>query len=179
MPLLVLYQNGGHLSTAYELNSIFTTASFKLLYWLECWQLFETDFHKIEEFHNKRLRRICRIFCPKSISNLVFHAKTHSEPIQTAIMVYVLISFGLGQDQSRPGKKIDLKKHSVTTMVHCQLLLTGLTMVKNSNFFITWFLIIRHQIDHEDYENRLSETDRFILMAQGAKNSKYSLNPES
>jgi hypothetical protein len=56
-----------------------------LLYGSECWQVVETDFHKIEAFHNGCLRRICRVFWPRTISNLELHAKTNSEPIQTAI----------------------------------------------------------------------------------------------
>ena len=56
-----------------------------LLYGSECWQVVETDFHKIEAFHNGCLRRICRIFWPRTISNLDLHAKTQSEAIQTAI----------------------------------------------------------------------------------------------
>ena len=34
----------------------------------ECWQVVETDFHKLEAFHNECLRRICRIFWPRIIS---------------------------------------------------------------------------------------------------------------
>ena len=56
-----------------------------MLYGSEYWQVVETDFHKIEAFQNGCLRRICRIFWPRTISNLDLHAKTHSEPIQTAI----------------------------------------------------------------------------------------------
>ena len=63
-------------------NSIFKSV---LLYKLECWQIVETDFHKIEEFYNGCLRSICRIFWPRTISNLELHAITNSELIQTTI----------------------------------------------------------------------------------------------
>ena len=54
-----------------------------LLYGSEGWQVVETDFQKIEAFHNGCLRRICRIFWPRTNSNFELHAKTNSEPIQT------------------------------------------------------------------------------------------------
>ena len=50
---------------------------------------------------------------------------------------------------------------------------------QNFEFIISWYLIIRNQIDHEDYKNRLAETDRFILMDPGAEISKKSLNTET
>ena len=56
-----------------------------LLYGLECWKVVETDFHKIEAFHNECLRRICWIFWPRTFLNLELHAKTNSQPIQTTI----------------------------------------------------------------------------------------------
>ena len=72
-------------------NSIIKSA---LLYGSECWQVVETDFHKIEAFYNGCLHRIFWIFSPRTISNLELHAKTHSEPIQITIKRRRLRSLG-------------------------------------------------------------------------------------
>ena len=56
-----------------------------LLYGSEYWQVVETDFHKIEAFHNGCLRMICRILWSRTISNLELYAKKNSEPIQATI----------------------------------------------------------------------------------------------
>ena len=56
-----------------------------LLYGSECWQVPEAYCHKIEAFHNGSLRRISRIFWPRTISNFESHAKKKSKPIQISI----------------------------------------------------------------------------------------------
>ena len=54
-----------------------------LLYGSECWKVVETDFHKFGGISQwmRCLCRICRIFWPRTISNLELLAKTNSKPI--------------------------------------------------------------------------------------------------
>ena len=56
-----------------------------LSYGLECWQVVETNFYKIEAFQNGCLRMICRIFWPRTILNLLLYAKINYEPFQLTI----------------------------------------------------------------------------------------------
>ena len=47
-----------------------------LLYGSECWRVVKGDMAKIDAFHNRCLRKICRIFWPNKISNVDLYKKT-------------------------------------------------------------------------------------------------------
>ena len=47
-----------------------------LLYGSECWRMVKGDMAKIDAFHNRCLRKICRIFWPNKISNVDLYKKT-------------------------------------------------------------------------------------------------------
>ena len=47
-----------------------------LLYGSECWRMVKGDMAKIDAFHNRCLRKICRIFWPNEISNVDLYKKT-------------------------------------------------------------------------------------------------------
>ncbi|KAK2174166.1 hypothetical protein NP493_821g01017 [Ridgeia piscesae] len=47
-----------------------------LLYGSECWRLVKGDMAKIDAFHNRCIRKICRIFLPNNISNVDLYKKT-------------------------------------------------------------------------------------------------------
>ena len=46
------------------------------LYGSECWRVVKGDMAKIDAFHNRCLRKICRIFWPNKISNVDLYKKT-------------------------------------------------------------------------------------------------------
>ncbi len=52
-----------------------------LLYGSECWRVVTTDIDRVESFHNKCLRKICRIFWPNIISNRDLYTLTGSQSI--------------------------------------------------------------------------------------------------
>ena len=52
-----------------------------LLYGSECWRVVESDMQKISAFHNRCLRRICRIFWPDRISNQDLYKNTNSRNV--------------------------------------------------------------------------------------------------
>ena len=47
-----------------------------LLYGSECWRVVKGDMAKIDAFHNRCLRKICRIFWPNEIPNVDLYKKT-------------------------------------------------------------------------------------------------------
>ena len=47
-----------------------------LLYGSKCWRVVKGDMAKIDAFHNRCLRKICRIFWPNKISNVDLYKKT-------------------------------------------------------------------------------------------------------
>ncbi|XP_055997955.1 uncharacterized protein LOC130047311 [Ostrea edulis] len=47
-----------------------------LLYGAECWRIIQTDMEKLSSFHNTCLRKICKIYWPKKISNKDLYLKT-------------------------------------------------------------------------------------------------------
>ena len=56
-----------------------------LLYGSECWRVTKTDMCRVESFHNRCLRRICRIFWPNTISNIDLYTETGSRSIVAEI----------------------------------------------------------------------------------------------
>ena len=46
-----------------------------LLYSSECWRVIKSDMSKLESFHNRCIRKICRIFWPNKISNKELYGK--------------------------------------------------------------------------------------------------------
>ena len=52
-----------------------------LLYGSECWRVVKSDMTRVESFHNRCLRRICRIFWPNKISNRDLYTQTGSQSI--------------------------------------------------------------------------------------------------
>ena len=81
----------------------------------------ETDFHKIEAFHNGCIRRICLIFWPRTISNLATHAKTYYELLRKQLKIVENI-FRVSQNRIKkdepenrkegrlkPGEKLKIK----------------------------------------------------------------------
>ncbi|XP_056009407.1 uncharacterized protein LOC130051481 [Ostrea edulis] len=56
-----------------------------LLYGAECWKLVQSDPKKLSSFHNTCLRRICKIYWPKKISNKDLWSKTSQKSIQLEI----------------------------------------------------------------------------------------------
>jgi hypothetical protein len=56
-----------------------------LLYGSETWRYVQLDFNKLNVFHTKNLRRICRIFWPNTISNNELFALTKSMSIEDEI----------------------------------------------------------------------------------------------
>ena len=52
-----------------------------LLYGAECWRVTVSDMKRIDAFHNRCLRKICRIFWPERISNEELHRVTKSNSI--------------------------------------------------------------------------------------------------
>ncbi|XP_013399160.1 uncharacterized protein LOC106165493 [Lingula anatina] len=52
-----------------------------LLYGSECWRVTKSDISRVESFHNRCLRRICRIFWPNKISNHDLYIRTGSQSI--------------------------------------------------------------------------------------------------
>ena len=58
-----------------------------LLYGSECWRAVQNEMKKLNSFHNKCLREICRIFWPNKISNLDLYEKTDEKDIETQIRI--------------------------------------------------------------------------------------------
>jgi len=56
-----------------------------LLYGAECWRVIKSDFNKLATFHNTCLRKICRIFWPRTISNKDLYTLTSQRDIRTEI----------------------------------------------------------------------------------------------
>ena len=56
-----------------------------LLYGSECWKYNVADMKKIDAFHNRCLRRICKIYWPEIISNINLHKRTSSQPLSLVI----------------------------------------------------------------------------------------------
>ena len=56
-----------------------------LLYGAECWKNNVADMKKLDVFHNKSLRRICKIYWPEVISNKNLYKRTNSQPVSTDI----------------------------------------------------------------------------------------------
>ena len=56
-----------------------------LLYGAECWKTTEYDIHKLSTFHTSRLRKILRIFWPRTISNNNLLNITKQEDMQAII----------------------------------------------------------------------------------------------
>ena len=56
-----------------------------LLYGSECWRMTEGDLNKLSTFHTKKLRRILRIFWPKTISNQELLARCNQNSMETII----------------------------------------------------------------------------------------------
>jgi len=50
-----------------------------LLYGSECWRVTQNDMKKISVFHNRCLRRICRIFWPMKVSNTELFRRSKSQ----------------------------------------------------------------------------------------------------
>jgi len=63
-------------------NSIVKTV---LLYGSERWRVVDLDFQKLDAFHNGCLRKICRIFWPRVITNEDLYVKTNSEPMRRTV----------------------------------------------------------------------------------------------
>ena len=57
-----------------------------LLYGSECWRMTESDLNKLSTFHTKNLRKILRIFWPKTISNQQLFTQCNQESMGTIIM---------------------------------------------------------------------------------------------
>ena len=57
-----------------------------LLYGSECWRMTESDLEKLSVFHTKSLRKILRIFWPKTISNAELLSQCHQENMRTINM---------------------------------------------------------------------------------------------
>ena len=56
-----------------------------LLYGSETWRDNVQDMKKLDAFHNRCLRRICKIFWPEVISNQDLHKRTNSKPLSLEI----------------------------------------------------------------------------------------------
>ena len=56
-----------------------------LLYGAECWRTTKYDFDKLASFHNSCLRKICKIFWPKKITNKDLYEITNQRDICTEI----------------------------------------------------------------------------------------------
>ncbi|XP_063426868.1 uncharacterized protein LOC134710440 [Mytilus trossulus] len=56
-----------------------------LLYGAESWRVIKFDFNKLSSFHNKCLRKICKIFWPKTISNKDLYNLTLQRDIRAEI----------------------------------------------------------------------------------------------
>ena len=56
-----------------------------LLYGAECWRVIQTDMNKLSSFHNTCLRKICKIYWPKKITNKDLYHKTQQCCIETEI----------------------------------------------------------------------------------------------
>ena len=52
-----------------------------LLYGSECWRIVKSDLNRVQAFHNGCLRRICRIFWPRKITNADLYTKTNTNCI--------------------------------------------------------------------------------------------------
>ena len=57
-----------------------------LLYGSECWRMTEVDLGKLSAFHTKCLRRILRIFWPRTISNKDLLAECNQQDMATILM---------------------------------------------------------------------------------------------
>ena len=57
-----------------------------LLYGSECWRMTSSHLNQLSTFHTKNLRRILRIFSPKTISNQHLFARCHQDSMSTIIM---------------------------------------------------------------------------------------------
>ena len=73
------------------------------LYGAECWQVVKGDTNKIDAFHNRCLRRICRIFWPNKTSNEELHKMTKSQSMVSEIKCRRIAWLGhvLRMDQDR------------------------------------------------------------------------------
>ncbi|XP_063404386.1 uncharacterized protein LOC134687857 [Mytilus trossulus] len=56
-----------------------------LLYGAESWRVIKPDFSKLSSFHNTCLRKICKFFWPKTISNKELYTLTLQRDIRTEI----------------------------------------------------------------------------------------------
>ena len=56
-----------------------------LFYSSVCWRVTTHDMKRIDAFHNKSLRKICRIFLPEKISSKELHRKTKCTPAVSEI----------------------------------------------------------------------------------------------
>ena len=56
-----------------------------LMYGSECWRVVDSDFQKLDAFHSGCLRKICRIFWPRVITNEDLYVKTNSEQIRRTV----------------------------------------------------------------------------------------------
>ena len=56
-----------------------------LVYGAECWRMTERDISKLSTFHNGCLRKICKIFWPRKITNTELHQSTGSEDMSTIL----------------------------------------------------------------------------------------------
>ncbi len=56
-----------------------------LLYGSECWRSNVADMKKLDVFHNRCLRRICKIYWPDVISNKDLYKRTNSQPVSHEI----------------------------------------------------------------------------------------------
>ena len=107
------------------------------------------------------------------------HASKNNIHFSISILLLVLASVKTSQDWSTA--HCQFWPWSNPTMVSWpwSILTDRSDHGQNFKLIISWFLIIRYQIDHEDYENRLAVKDRFIPKGPGAKISNKSLNTES
>ena len=58
-----------------------------LMYGAETWRFVRNDFNKLNVFHTKSLRRICKIFWPNRISNTDLFARTKSRNMEDEIKI--------------------------------------------------------------------------------------------
>ena len=58
-----------------------------LMYGAETWRFVRNDFNKLNVFHTKSLRRICKIFWPNRISNTDLFARTKSRSMEDKIKI--------------------------------------------------------------------------------------------